>query len=96
MVATVLAPLASSAGQERFWTVLHLRPLFLAVDLATILDLVFFMFNSRSTGGVGGTASRVEGSFSASDSPIFCCTTSRIRSLSLGGGSGFAILKGGL
>ena len=61
MVATVLAPLASSAGQERFWTVLHLRPLFLAEDedLATILDLVFFMFNSRSTGGVGGSISRI-------------------------------------
>ena len=94
-------PLASIAPQERFWTMLHLRPRFLVVDLAIILDLaaawvlgsgclfVFGIFNIRSTVGVGGTASIVEGqssSASASDSPISCCTSSRIRALSLGGG----------
>ena len=92
-------PLASIAPQERFWTMLHLRPRFLVVDLAITLDLaaawvlgsgclfVFGIFNIRSTVGVGGTASIVEGqSSSASDSPISCCTSSRIRALSLGGG----------
>ena len=108
-IAAVLKPLASIAAQERFWTMLHLRPRFLVVDLAITLDLaaawvlgsgflfVFGIFNIRSTVGVGGTASRVERqSSSASDSPMSCCTSSMIHSLSLGGEVVSLLLKEGV